>query len=199
MTFPAENQFYYFWACFYVGVLSSVVYAFLAVLRFFIKGKITAILCDIGYFLCFAAIYVFFSVRWKFPELRPYMPIAAVAGAVVSVAILRNTLAKFAVILYNLFIKIKQSFSERINDGKKSAEIGIGGGSRSRCAVEFSAYGSGLPDDMPVSGKKRTFGAEKNERRVRQAHRRNSGRNRRVDERVENRGSGAEIRFQKER
>ncbi|MBQ9480991.1 MAG: spore cortex biosynthesis protein YabQ [Clostridia bacterium] len=199
MIFPSENQIFYFWACFFAGVFSSAFYALFSVPRYIFKNKIAAFLCDIGYFFCFTGVYVYASVRWKLPNIRPYMPLSAIIGAAVSIIILRNTLAKPAVMLYNLLVNRLRTFTEKINDRKKSEKVGVRGRSGGGDAAGVPARGDSVPDDLPSAGKEGTFRPEKNRKGIRTRHKRNAGRNRSVARRMEDRGSGQKIRLQKER
>ncbi|MBP5308764.1 MAG: hypothetical protein J6Z34_06485 [Clostridia bacterium] len=180
MILRSDNQLYYFWACFLTGVFSSAFYAVLSVPRYFSKNKIIVFLCDISYFLCFIAIYVYASVRWKFPDFRPYMPFAAFSGAAVSVIILRNTLAKPTVMLYNLLVNKIRSLTERINDRKKSEKVGVRGCGGGGGAARVSARGYSVPDGLSVTGEKGTFRPAKNGKRIRKTHKRNARRDRRL-------------------
>lgn len=85
-------QIFIFITCACCGVLSGIVYDILYVARcavcgverraYTVKDKIFIIVCDIVYTLVFAAMFIFTSVMFDFYELRLFMLLGCVLGAI---------------------------------------------------------------------------------------------------------------------
>ncbi len=85
-------QIFIFITCACCGVLSGIVYDILYIARcavcgvesraYTVKDKIFTIVCDIVYTLVFAAMFIFTSVMFDFYELRLFMLLGCVLGAI---------------------------------------------------------------------------------------------------------------------
>lgn len=104
MNFVSEGQGVVFVGCFLIGVYSMLFYGLFSAVRYIAKNKIIGFLCDLGYFLLLFLIYKSCLERWRFPSIMPYMPIGVLLGGIISCTLLRNTLAKPFILLYNLIV-----------------------------------------------------------------------------------------------
>lgn len=155
MTFVSSGQAVVFLACVLVGLASGIVYAVLSVFRYLVKSSLFAILCDLGYYFALMAMFLLSSERWQFPNLQAYMPLGVFVGCIISCTLLRNTLAKPLILLYNLFInKLILPIRVWIYDRRKIKKTGKRvGGNRSVSACDTS-HNTGLSNGLPISGKK---------------------------------------------
>ncbi|MBO7377284.1 MAG: hypothetical protein J6U35_00220 [Clostridia bacterium] len=94
MILNPDDQFLIFSACFFAGALSCFPYAFFTLLRSLTKNKIVRLTCDLGYFCAVFVIYEAINVRWRLPDVRPYMIAAVLLGALSASQIVRILLAK---------------------------------------------------------------------------------------------------------
>lgn len=106
------------------GVCSGVVYDMLYIARTFVcgadakkftlKDKIFTCICDIIYFLVFAAMYVFISVCFEFYEIRWYMLIGCALGAVIYFKSLHLIIAFLIKKVYNKINKDKGAVNKQV-------------------------------------------------------------------------------------
>ncbi len=197
--FVADNQIYYFAACFLAGMICGLFYLFSVPLRVAFKSELVAFLCDLGHFLVLLALYCAAVYRWRLPNFRIYMPLAALAGMAISTVIVQNTLAKSVVLLYNLIErKIKEIRKEKYEQ-RKSKKADERGGSGGNGDNRVFAGGNDISNGKTVSIEKGTARVAGNQKTVRTAEKRHGRRTGLVAGRVEDRGGREKIRVQKER
>jgi hypothetical protein len=100
------------------GVLSGVVYDVFYVARqivcgvdkeqYTIKDRIFIVICDVLYFIIFAAMFIFTSILFDFYQIRLYMLAGAFLGAVLYLKSLHIFLAYFIKRLYNRIKNCKE-------------------------------------------------------------------------------------------
>ncbi len=115
-------QIFIFIICTFCGVISGVVYDVLYIARsavcgvhkeaFTVKDKIFTIACDVLYSLVFTAMFVFTSVMFDFYELRLYMLLGSILGALLY-------LKSFHVIVAFLVAKVYNKITLRKSAAKK--------------------------------------------------------------------------------
>ena len=108
---------FYFITCTCCGIVSGIVYDILYIARcivcgvnkqnYSVKDRIFTIACDIIYCLFFAASYVFISVIFGFGNLRVFMILGCVLGAILYLKSFHLFVAFFVNKLYNR-LKIKK-------------------------------------------------------------------------------------------
>lgn len=111
-------QFFIFLICLFCGLLSGVVYDVLYVARcilcgphlfaYTVKDKIFLIICDIIYCLIFAAGFIFVSVMFGFGQLRLYMLLGCVLGAIIYLKSFHIIVAFFVEKVYNIISTRKE-------------------------------------------------------------------------------------------
>lgn len=116
-------QIYIFIVCLFCGVASGVVYDILYVVRcllsgtdksaYTLKDKIFLMVCDLLYCLTFAAGFIFVSVMFDFEDLRAYMLIGCVVGAIVYLKSIHIIVAFFMQRVYNIITNIKEQKIDR--------------------------------------------------------------------------------------
>ena len=116
-------QIFIFITCAFCGVISGVVYDILYIARcavcgihreaFTVKDRIFTFACDIVYSLIFAAMFIFTSVMFSFYELRFYMLLGCILGALLYLKSFHIIVAFFVKKVYN---KITQRKSEKIKE-----------------------------------------------------------------------------------
>jgi hypothetical protein len=99
------------------GILSGVVYDVFYIARYIVcgfdkgaytvKDKIFTAVCDVLYFIIFAAMFIFTSVLFGFYRLRLYMLVGAAFGAILYLKSLHIFLAYFVKRVYNSY-KVKR-------------------------------------------------------------------------------------------
>lgn len=104
-------QIFIFLTCCLCGVLSGVVYDVFFIARqivcgvdkevYTVKDKIFTAVCDILYFLIFAAMFIFTSVLFDFYSIRLYMLVGAAFGALIYLKSLHLFLAFSVKQVYN--------------------------------------------------------------------------------------------------
>lgn len=108
--YVTNGQIYVFLGAVSYGVLLGVLYGLFSAIKYFIKNKIFGVFLDVAFFVLFAAGYVFFSVKYNFPSLRPYMPLAALLGLWLYTKSFGIIVANISKKLYNIivhFVKTK--------------------------------------------------------------------------------------------
>ena len=108
---------FYFITCTCLGITSGIVYDILYIARsivcgvhkqaYSVKDRIFTIVCDIIYCLFFALSYVFVSVMFGFGNLRLFMILGCVFGAILYLKSFHLFVAFFVNKLYNS-IKLKK-------------------------------------------------------------------------------------------
>lgn len=111
-------QVYIFIICLFCGVVSGVVYDILYIARcslcgidksaYTVKDKIFLIICDLLYCLVFAAGFIFVSVIFGFENLRAYMLIGCMIGAIIYLKSFHIIVAFFVRKVYNIIIAKKE-------------------------------------------------------------------------------------------
>ncbi|MCH5147224.1 MAG: hypothetical protein J1F61_04355 [Clostridiales bacterium] len=111
-------QIYIFIICLFCGVSSGVVYDILYIARcslcgidksaYTVKDKIFLIICDLLYSLVFAAGFIFVSVMFGFENLRMYMLIGCIIGAIIYLKSFHIIVAFFVRKVYNIIITKKE-------------------------------------------------------------------------------------------
>ena len=105
------GAFYIFVVCVACGVVSGVAYDVLYILRHIFCARpfpramawrtSVAAVCDILYALSLSALFIFCSVYFSFPDIRLYMLLACLLGAVMYIKSLHIIVAFFVNKLYN--------------------------------------------------------------------------------------------------
>ncbi len=108
---------FYFITCTCLGILSGIVYDILYIARcivcglhkknYSVKDKIFTIVCDILYCLFLSVSFVFVSVMFGFSNLRLFMILGCVIGAILYLKSFHLFVAFFVNKLYNRF-KLKK-------------------------------------------------------------------------------------------
>ena len=116
-------QIYIFIICLFCGVISGVVYDVLYIARcslcgidksaYTVKDKIFLIICDLLYCLVFAAGFIFVSVIFDFENLRAYMLIGCVVGAIIYLKSFHIIVAIFVRKVYNIITNKKEHKVDR--------------------------------------------------------------------------------------
>ena len=116
-------QIFIFITCAFCGVTSGVVYDILYIARcavcgirkeaFTLKDRIFTIACDVVYCLIFCAMFIFTSVMFNFYELRLYMLIGCILGALTYLKSFHVIVAFFVKKVYN---KITRKKSAKIKE-----------------------------------------------------------------------------------
>ena len=102
---------FYFITCTCLGIVSGIVYDILYIARcivcgvhkqaYSVKDRIFTIACDVIYCLFFAASYVFVSVMFNFDNIRVFMILGCVLGAILYLKSFHLIVAFFVNKLYN--------------------------------------------------------------------------------------------------
>ena len=110
-------QIFIFITCAFCGVISGVVYDILYIARcavcgihkeaFTVKDRIFTIACDIVYCLIFCAMFIFTSVMISFYELRLYMLLGCILGALLYLKSFHVIVAFFVKKVYNKLVQRK--------------------------------------------------------------------------------------------
>ena len=105
---------FYFITCACLGIVSGIVYDILYIARcivcgvhkqnYSVKDRIFTIVCDIVYCLFFAVAYVFISVVFGFGNLRVFMLLGCILGAILYLKSFHLFVAFFVNKLYNRII-----------------------------------------------------------------------------------------------
>ena len=129
-------QVFIFLTCVLCGIASGVIYDVLYVARVFVcgtdkakytvKDKIFTCLCDLIYFIAFAAGFIFLSVLFEFYQIRIYMLVGCALGAVIYLKSLHLFIAFIIKKVYNKFTKAKKP--ERKGYGRRKAQQSNGSG-----------------------------------------------------------------------
>ena len=108
---------FYFITCACLGIVSGIVYDILYIARcivcgvnkqnYSVKDRIFTIACDLIYCMFFAASYVFISVIFGFGNLRVFMILGCVLGAILYLKSFHLFVAFFVNKLYNR-VKLKK-------------------------------------------------------------------------------------------
>ena len=165
-------QFFIFMTCMLCGILSGVVYDVLYIARtvlcgvdksvYTVKDKIFIIAADLLYCLVFAAGFIFTSVMFDFEELRLYMLIGCVLGALIYLKSFHLIVAFFCKKVYNSFTNWKEK-----NGGRTKAYSNGCGDNGQRDIVDCD---SDCRDNLSVNndrGRKRAKkGAGKRSKRI---------------------------------
>lgn len=111
-------QIYIFIICLFCGVISGVVYDILYVARcslcgidksvYSVKDKIFLVISDLLYCLIFAAGFIFVSVMFDFENLRLYMLLGCVLGAIIYLKSFHIIVAFFVRKVYNIVTLAKE-------------------------------------------------------------------------------------------
>ena len=114
---------FYFITCTSLGIISGVVYDILYIARcvvcgvhkqaYSVKDRIFTIVCDVIYCLFFAASFVFVSVMFDFSNLRMFMILGCVLGAILYLKSFHLFVAFFVKRVYN---RIKLKRMDNCND-----------------------------------------------------------------------------------
>lgn len=110
-------QVFIFLTCTLCGVCSGIVYEILYIARAFVcgidksvytvKDKIFTCICDLIYFLAFAAGFIFISVTFEFYQIRLYMLLSSILGAIIYLKSLHIIIAFLIKKVYNKINKAK--------------------------------------------------------------------------------------------
>ena len=121
-------QVFIFLTCVLCGILSGVIYDVLYVARVFVcgtdkarytvKDKIFTCLCDIIYFIAFAAGFIFLSVLFEFYQIRLYMLAGCALGAIIYLKSLHLFIAFVIKKVYNKLTKAKKPKGKGYGRGK---------------------------------------------------------------------------------
>lgn len=116
-------QIYIFIICLFCGVVSGVLYDFLYIVRcslcgiqksaYTVKDKIFLIICDLLYCLVFATGFIFVSVIFNFDNLRLYMLLGCIIGAIIYLKSFHIIVAICVQKVYNIFTNIKEQKVDR--------------------------------------------------------------------------------------
>ena len=120
-------QIFIFLVCLFCGVLSGVVYDVLYIARsvlcginksvYTVKDRIFTVICDLLYCLVFAAGFIFVSVMFNFENLRLYMLLGCVLGALIYLKSFHIIVAFFVRKVYNKIVST--SCTKRKNMGEE--------------------------------------------------------------------------------
>ncbi len=121
-------EVFVFLTCALCGVTSGLVYDVLYVARVFVcgvnkqkytvKDKLFTVICDILYFIVFAAMFVFVSVSLEFYKIRLYMLVGCALGAIIYLKSLHIFIAFCVKKVYNKTVQIKSLRKKRHERGK---------------------------------------------------------------------------------
>lgn len=118
---------FYFITCTCLGIISGVFYDILYIARsvvcgvrketYSVKDRIFTVVCDVVYCLFFAASFVFVSVMFDFSNLRMFMILGCVLGAILYLKSFHLFVAFFVNKVYNkLYSSIKIKKTDNCND-----------------------------------------------------------------------------------
>lgn len=116
-------QIFVFMICTFCGVISGFVYDILYVARcilcgitpaaYTLKDKIFVFVCDLIYCLAFAAGFIFVSVMFDFENLRLYMLLACLIGAIIYLKSFHVFVAFLVRRVYNVYTAKKEQSIDR--------------------------------------------------------------------------------------
>ena len=114
---------FYFITCTCLGILSGIVYDILYIARcivcgvhkqaYSVKDRIFTIVCDLIYCLVLSASYIFISVVFGFGNIRLFMIVGCILGAILYLKSFHLFVAFFVNKIYN---KIKLKKMEKCDD-----------------------------------------------------------------------------------
>ena len=104
--FVSSNQLYYFLLSCSLSVALSPIFTVSSVVKSFIKNKIVRELPDFFAFVVFGVLFSYFSFVLRFPNIRPYILLAAVVGVFAYKKSFHHILAMGCKKLYNIMRKI---------------------------------------------------------------------------------------------
>lgn len=117
------NQIYILTVCMFTGILGGILYEPFFLARKLIRLHFFGIIADVLFFVFFGITYVFISVMYDFPAVRPYMLAGALAGLLLYLFSLHRIVAFLIEKLYNnIKNKIryrKRKLSGKTNEGRK--------------------------------------------------------------------------------
>ena len=106
------DQLYQFLVCASCGIASGVIYDALYCLRTALRGRAVTVVCDILFFLLLACGYLFLSLLFGFPDLRPYLLLGLLLGLLLYLKSFHEIVAFFVKKVYNKVTKEKQRKDE---------------------------------------------------------------------------------------
>lgn len=115
----SKNQFTVFCFCVVVGFLGGIVYEVFAFFRALFgcgkgKNKLLGAVCDVLFFIVFAALCVAAAFILEFPRFRVYMWLGYAVGGIIYAKTLRRIVAFSEKVCYNILIKaVKKAKSKK--------------------------------------------------------------------------------------
>ena len=96
--FVSDGQIYYFFECVLIGVVCGVFYIPFYASKRLIRNKFAGVFSDMIFAAPCCFIYVYFSLRFDFPDFRIYMIFGVICGFLLENESFNNTLAFFVVL-----------------------------------------------------------------------------------------------------
>jgi len=104
--FVSSNQLYYFLLSFSLGVALSPVFTVSSGIKPLIKNRVARELPDFFAFVVFGVLFSYLSFVLRFPNIRPYILLAAIIGIIAYKKSFHHILAKGSKKIYNIIRKI---------------------------------------------------------------------------------------------
>lgn len=105
--FVTFNQFFVFLACVAYGGISGILFSIVILIDKATKKKWVKIVLDIFAFLTTAVVYLIYSYKMQFPNLRMYMVAGVLLGIALYLKSFHIMLAKFLKKAYNIIKRKK--------------------------------------------------------------------------------------------
>lgn len=154
--FVTFNQINFFLLCVAFGILSGVIYEIFYVLTFAFKNQTINGVRDFLFFACLSVLFLFYSVKLSFPNLRVYLCAGVVTGFFFYVKSFHKVVAFFINKSYNFIIrKIKLAKKVKYNDKRKKRKDVKGGGVDCDSNVSIVFEYSNISSDKNRRKKKR--------------------------------------------
>ena len=109
--FVSSGQFYIFLSCVTFGGLCGFFYSLIVFVKKFIKSKWFNSILDLLFFLCIGTLFVVYSFKFNFPNVRVYMLVGVLLGLILYMESFHLILANLLKKLYN-----KKVIKKRIKD-----------------------------------------------------------------------------------
>ncbi|MBQ3596832.1 MAG: spore cortex biosynthesis protein YabQ [Clostridia bacterium] len=106
--FVSSGQFYVLLSCIAFGVCCGVVRSIFTFFGAILNNKPIKIILDILFFVIIGFLFVLYSFRFSFPNVRAYMILGVFVGILLYMESFHIILAKFLERLYNKKVKSKK-------------------------------------------------------------------------------------------
>ena len=187
IMFESANQIYYLAESLFIGGICGLIYEIFRFFGLFIAKKPIIIISDFAF--CTVSLFIYYEATayFAFPSIRAYMPLGAIVGFLFCRKVCGETVFGFT---EKSAVLLRRKINGRI---KKTAAVirgnGNGGGAFHRVVDIFNLASRGARRKARKSGK-----ITAGNRITRSGERTDTGRNRTVASRLENRRAGKTVK-----